>query len=330
MAKKNHAHNSIVTLAVPTAKIGQTIKNVAKTLSKNADKFETMDYVYVLNDKSILCGVISLKQVFSKLEKNSRVDDVMRKDLVVAHPSTERSTIVYLALSHNLRGIPIVDKDKHFLGVVPYDTILRIFNQEINKDILQFGGVFHKMGKELNTINSPSKVMIKSRLPWLLMGIIGGTIAAFIVTHFEGLLGKSLMLAAFMPILVYMSDAVGTQSETLMVRSIAIDPRMQIKRYLIREFKIATILALICGILVGGVVTVFWKDVFVGAIVGLAMIVSIFASVLSSTLLPLVFKKMNLDPATATGPFATVISDILTLAIYFIIAMSFLQQFGYL
>ena len=177
----------------------------------------------------------------------------MDKKLVVAHPQTNQRRVVYLALLHCIKAVPVVDKKNRLLGIVPYDHILKIF-----------------------------------------------------------------------PVLVYMSDAVGTQSEALIIRSIALDPELPIKSYVLREFKIVGILALTCGVLIGIVALIGWGT-YLGLIVGFSMFLSIIAAVSIPTLLPLAFRRLIYDPAIATGPFATLISDIVTLAIYFSVAILFID-----
>jgi len=232
---------------------------------------------------------------------------------------------VYLALFHGLKALPVVDDEDHLLGIVPYDEILKTFNQEVKKDIFRFGGLFHRVGEEYTSITSSAWVMMRSRLPWLIVGVLGGTAAASVVTSFEELLSKFLVLAAFIPVLVYMSDAVGTQSEALIIRSVALDPELPLGGYIIREFKVAVMLAVICGFLISVVAVVGWGEYFLGAVVGLSMLISIIAAVCISTFLPLVFRRFNYDPAVATGPLATIISDITTLGIYFSVAILLLD-----
>lgn len=309
---------SRMTGAIPCARIGETIADVEKMLSLKASTFDTIDYIYVVDKDNSLRGVISIKEIFS-IRKDARVEEVMKKELVAVEPSTDQERIVYLALSHGIKALPVVDEEKHLFGVVPYDTILQIFNQEVHEDIFRFGGIFHRVGKEFETISSPVKVMIKSRLPWLIIGVLGGTIAVYVVNSFEDILSRVLILAAFIPFLVYMSDAVGTQSETLFVRSIALDPKLSIKSFS-RELKVAVVLGAICGILLSFIAMIGWRAPLLSAVVGFSMFLSILAAVFISTLLPLLFKKLNLDPAVVTGPFATMLSDIVSLAIYFGIA----------
>ena len=102
--------------------------------------------------------------------------------------------------------------------MVPYDQILRIFNHEVQSDVFKFGGIFHKVGKEYTSIQSSTRMMIRSRLPWLVVGVLGGTMAAGLFGYFDNLLSEYLVLAFFIPVMVYMSDAAGTQSEALIIQ----------------------------------------------------------------------------------------------------------------
>jgi len=234
---------------------------------------------------------------------------------------------VYLALSHGIKAVPVIDKEKHLLGIVPFDVILETFNEEVHEDTLHFGGIFHRVGEEYHTDEISVKTMVKLRIPWLIAGVLGGTVTASIISNFENVLSALLALAAFAPVLAYMSDAVGTQSETLAVRSIAINPQISLKNYLLKELLIALVLAVVCGSLLSAVALVGWQDPVLGLIVGTSMFLSIISAVLISTGFPFIFKKIHLDPAIASGPFATMISDVITVTIYFTIATIMLLTF---
>lgn len=326
---QNTAGSKMIT-PVPRVQLGETIRDVEGMLIERAKEFGTVDYVYVVDSNNVLCGVISIKEILSFSGKENKVEEVMEKDLVVAHPLTSQERVVYLALSHNIKAVPVVDNGRRLLGVVPFDTILHIFNEEVREDVFRFGGIFHRVGKEYTTIKSPASVMVKRRLPWLIIGVFGGAVAASIISSFEGVLGVLLALAAFAPVLTYLSDAVGTQSETLAVRSIALDPKLSVRSYFVRELLVALFLALGCGLLISDVALVGWRNSVLGLIVGFSMFLSILAAVFISTSLPFLFKKVNLDPAIASGPFATMISDVATVAIYFSVASVFLVYFGLL
>jgi len=254
-------------------------------------------------------------------DKTLKASDIMIKDLITVDQNTDHERVVYKALSNGLKAIPVVDADCKFLGVVPYDVILQIFNHEVEGDIFNFGGIFHKVGKEYTSINSTASHMIQSRLPWLIIGVIGGILAASLIALFEELLASFIALASFIPVMVYMSDAAGAQTEALIIRSMALDSRLNIRRYLTREIIVATALAAVSGLFAAFLAYVTRQNITLGLIIFFALFLSIIASVAINTFAPLILKKFNYDPALATGPLATIFSDITTLAIYLLVAL---------
>lgn len=164
----------------------------------------------------------------------------------------------------------------------------------------------------------------------MIIGVLGGTITASIISSFENILSALLALAAFTPVLAYLSDAVDTQLETLTVRSIALDPKLSLKSYFLRESIVALFLASTCGLMLSIVALIGWQNSVLGLIVGLSMFFSIIAAVFISTAFPFLFKKFRLDPAIAVGPFATMVSDVATVTIYFGVASLLLKYFGVL
>jgi len=310
--------------------LGETIRNVERIIARKVKTFDVIDYVYVVDEGDVLQGVLSINDVLDASNKDLKVEEIMAKKLVVVRPLTHQERVVYLALTNNLKAIPIVDKGRHLLGIVPYDTILQTFNEEVRKDTFMFGGIFHKVGDEYTTIKSPATTMVKRRAPWMILGVLGGSITASIITSFEHSLTLLLALAAFTPVLAYLSDAVGTQSETLTVRSIALDPKLTLESYFLREITVAISLASVCGLLLFAVALIGWHSSLLALIVGVSIFLSIIAAVLITTLLPFLFKRLNIDPAFASGPLATMIGDIATITLYFGVAASFLTYFDLL
>jgi len=229
-------------IAFPRAKLGDTVRNIESILTERARDFETIDYVYVVDENEVLLGVASIKEIHSSA-KDAHIEDLMTRKLVSVHVLTHQERIVYLALSHGIKAVPVVDKQNHLLGIVPYDVILKVFNEEVGEDIFRFGGLFHRVGKDYGTTKASTLTMIKTRTPWLIIGVFGGIVTASIISNFELVLSTLLALAAFAPVLAYLSDAVGTQSETLVVRSLAINPQLALRSYLLREFSVACALA---------------------------------------------------------------------------------------
>jgi magnesium transporter len=306
---------------VPVYSVDDTLKKVEKRLVQDSPEFSSLDYIYITDSGNFLKGVISIKNMLQNHDKTLKASDIMIKDLITVDQNTDHERVVYKALSNGLKAIPVVDADCKFLGVVPYDVILQIFNHEVEGDIFNFGGIFHKVGKEYTSINSTASHMIQSRLPWLIIGVIGGILAASLIALFEELLASFIALASFIPVMVYMSDAAGAQTEALIIRSMALDSRLNIRRYLTREIIVATALAAVSGLFAAFLAYVTRQNITLGLIIFFALFLSIIASVAINTFAPLILKKFNYDPALATGPLATIFSDITTLAIYLLVAL---------
>ena len=312
--------------SIPITQMGRTINEVQDMLLKQSSTFDVIDYVYVVDSDNKLQGVISIKEVLGASNKEVKVEEMMKKELIVAHPFTKQERIVYLALSHNIKDVPVVDKIGRILGVIPFDAILNTFHEEIRHDILSFGGIFHRVGKEFSTVRSPASVMFKKRLPWLIIGVIGGTFTASVVSVFESTLDALISLVAFIPVIAFLSDAAGTQSETLAVRSLALEPKLSRKAYFLRENQVALSLASTCGFLVAITALVGWSSPRLSLIVGLSMFLGILIAVFISTSLPFLLARLDLDPAFASGPFATMISDMVTIVVYLFVASQIIMQ----
>ncbi len=313
-----------MTTAFPKVRSGSTIADVERMITGKAKTFETLDYIYVV-DGSTLKGILSIKELFDS-PKSAKVDDVMKTSLITAHPMAHQETLVYLALKHDIKAIPIVDKGMKLLGVVPYNRILDIFNEEIHEDALHFGGVFVKAGREYTLEKASVLSIVKRRLPWLIIGVLGGAVVASVVTSFEDVLSELLVLAAFTPVLAYLSDAVGTQSETLLIRGMALNPKLSFSKHVSKELKVAVPIAMVCALLLAGVALVGWGKWMLGFIVGASMFLSIVSVVMIASVLPFFFRRFGIDPAFASGPFSTMVSDIATIVIYFLVASLFLKN----
>ena len=311
---------------VPTALPEEKISQIRKRLFEKAGDFETINYIYILNQKGELKGALSLKDIFQKKE-NVKVEDLMVKEVVKVRPSADQERVAILALKHNLKAIPVVNKENVFLGVVPSDTILEILHTEDVEDILRFAGISKKGTVFNKTLHDSVGLSAKIRLPWLIFGLFGGLLAAQIVSFFEGSLKAHFVLAAFIPLIVYMADAVGVQAQILFIRSLALDSRLEIKRYFLKEIKISLVVALILGFLLS-LITFLWFGLLnVGVILGVSLFLTVICAGIIAVLIPWILQYLKKDPAIGSGPFATIVRDILSLLLYFLIASLLLEVF---
>lgn len=161
--------------------------------------------------------------------------------------------------------------------------------------------------------------VVKVRVPWLLLGLLGGLITTKFISNFENILASNIALAFFLPIVVYMADAIGTQTEEVFVRRLAFGP-VHFLKYLLRELIVGLFLGVILGILIGGVATVWMGDFKLGLVVGVAMFINVMLAPLMAMLIPEFLFKEHVDPAVGAGPFTTVIQDGVSVLVYLAVA----------
>jgi len=198
---------------VPTIRQDLTIGEVVNLLLEKARDFQTISYVYVVDQNNKLIGTVSVMEIFS-LPKDRPVKDFMKRNIVTIHPNAHQERAAMLAIRHNIKSVPVVDKDGYFLGIIPSDAIMSILHEEHIEDALKAGGFTGTKGLMKDLISSYSYgTYFKKRLPWLIFGLIGGVMAALAIELFESTLKELLTLAAFVPAIVYMADAVGADPD---------------------------------------------------------------------------------------------------------------------
>ncbi|KKQ34366.1 MAG: Mg2+ transporter [Candidatus Nomurabacteria bacterium GW2011_GWB1_37_5] len=316
---KNRAVFSRMVNNVPTVGEDALISEVAELITSKSNNFETIIYVYVLNNMGGLAGVMSVKEVFSA-PKERKVSEFMKKDYVSVYPHSHQERAAMLAIKYNVKAIPVIDKDRKFLGVIPSDVILNILHEEHIEDALRSGGFTITSSMVKDIARAGGKSYFKKRLPWLIFGLGGGLLAAYFVGYFEDTLKQLLTLAAFVPAIVYMGDAVGTQTQTVLIRSLAAESTFNFKKYIVREILVGVALAAVLGIVVGVISFVLWEPMVLGVILGFSFFITIISAVLIALFLPLLFLKLRFDPAIASGPFATTIRDLTSVIIYLEVA----------
>lgn len=161
--------------------------------------------------------------------------------------------------------------------------------------------------------------LIEHRLPWLLLGLLGGILTSVIVAQYEAILAADVRLAFFMPIVVYLSDAVGTQSETIFVRTLA-HKQVRFARYLLKESAIGVGLGLIFGIILGCFAAWWLASSRIGVTIGITMFINLSLSPALAVYIPRLLYREHFDPALGAGPVATIIQDLLSLLVYFGVA----------
>ena len=299
-----------------------TAGDAIKTLQDQEDA-EMVFYLYITDDDDRLVGVISLR-VLTTTPSNTTLKDIMIKNVHSIRPETDQEEVARIVAQYNFLAVPVIDSDSHLLGIVTVDDVVDVIREEATEDFLQMAGA----GKDREILLKSSWESAKTRLPWLFASWIGGVVAASLIGIFEHMLENIIALAAFIPVILGMGGNIATQSSTIIVRGMATG-RVNIGgeiKLILKEIQVGILLGVLYGVLLG----VFAHLVFtkapdnLGLVVGLSICVSMVVAATVGTIIPLILRKLDIDPAIATGPFVTTSIDILGVLFYFLIAGLFL------
>ena len=286
---------------------------------QDQNEAEMVFYLYLTDEEERLTGVASLRALAT-----SSVDTIMRnimiKKIHSVRPETDQEEVARIVAQYNYLAVPVLDKNDCLLGIVTVDDVVDVIRKEATEDFLQMAGA----GKDREILLKSSWDNAKARLPWLFASWVGGIIAANIIGEFEQLLDSILALAAFIPVIIGMGGNIGTQSSTIIVRGMAtrrVDQDGEIK-VLFKEIRVGLILGVLYGVLLGLFTKLKFLDAdpMLGVVVGLSICASMLLAVTVGSFIPLFLRKLDIDPAIATGPFVTTSIDVLGVLIYFTIA----------
>jgi magnesium transporter len=285
---------------------------------------EMVFYLYVTNEYDSLVGVASLRAL-ATTPPDELLKDIMVKRVHTVRPETDQEDVAQLVAQYNYLAVPVIDTDNHLLGIVTVDDVVDVIREEATEDFLQMAGA----GKDREILLKSSWENAKARLPWLFASWIGGIIAASIIGKFEYMLESILALAAFIPIIIGMGGNIGTQSSTIIVRGMATG-RIELGNELkivLKELRVGLILGSLYGLMLGLFANFKFldSDPLLGVVVGLSICCSMLLAAAVGTFTPQALRKIDIDPAIATGPFVTTSIDIIGVLLYFFIAGTLLQ-----
>lgn len=296
-----------------------TVKEALETIRIKAEK-ENMElyYAYVVDKNDHLVGVLSLRTLITA-PINLNIEDIMSKDIVKVHVDDYQDHIADVFMKYQFNALPVVDLYDRLKGIVTWDDVQDIVEEETMDEILQSSGIVTDLGDDDDDILTGSLGhAIKARIPWLFITLIGEFLAVTITNRYDKTFTALPVIAAFMPLLAGLGGNIGTQSITLMVRGMSTG---QISlssgwHYIIRETITGLSIGAIFGVLVT-LVTWGWKNnIELGVIVGLAMSLNMTIATMIGTCTPLILKKMKIDPAVASGPVIATTIDVIGLAVY--------------
>ncbi|MBC8463899.1 MAG: magnesium transporter [Deltaproteobacteria bacterium] len=293
-----------------------TAKAAIEMMQKEYSDVEMPFYLYAVDEYGKLVGVSSLRQLVV-VPADTPLESFMTRDVISVHTDTDQEEVAKIVARYDILAVPAVDNTNRLVGIITVDDVIDIIREEATEDILKMAGA----GEEFVETKSVFK-STKIRLPWLFASCLGGIVAFYVITRFEASLNKLAYLAAFIPVIMGMGGNIGTQSSTIVVRGLAMG-RHNIKdiwQVVFKEFSIGLILGVVYGLLIGSVAHLQYSSAMLATSVGLAVLSSMTVAALIGSLVPMLFARINIDPAVATGPFVTTAIDIISVFFYFRIA----------
>lgn len=297
-----------------------TVTRCVKEMRSQASEVTRVHSVYVVDNNDILLGRLSLKDLLVANPK-TKIRSIYKKNVDHVYDTDSAESVASTMQKYDLGAIPVVNKKKKLLGRITIDDIVDLIKEEAEEDYQLAAGILQDVDVD-DTIFE----LTKARLPWLIVGLIGGIGAAFVMVGFDEILIQNEILFYFTPLIAAMAGNVGVQSSAIIVQGLANDDiRGSINNRLFKE----TLLSILNGVILAILLFLFiyfWKgDTNIALALSVALVAVVIVAGIIGTFIPLFLNKRGIDPAIATGPFITTSNDIFGILIYFMVAKLILQ-----
>ncbi|MBN2564280.1 MAG: magnesium transporter [Candidatus Eisenbacteria bacterium] len=288
----------------------------------SADELEDIHNVYIVERDGRLAGLLSLRELMLA-KPGTRVTDVMEPDVVTVSTEMDQEDVARVFRKYDLVAVPVVDPAGRLVGRITVDDIMDVIHEEAEEDISIMAGT---RDEELHEDSALKVSWI--RLPWLVIGALGGLASASVMSLYSVSLEKVLALAFFIPVITAMGGNVGLQTSTIIVRGMHADGGIDdaAGARLLKEWRIAVTNAVILGAAVLLVVGLWLGDWRLAFVVGGALSTVILVAATLGTIMPFTLRRLGVDPAVAQGPFVTTLNDIIGILVYLGLATLFLDM----
>lgn len=278
--------------------------------------FDLVDEIVVL-DEGRLVALVPMSRLL-EAPADVLLEDLGDPDPVVIRPGESEEKAAWRMVRRRQGNLAVLGADGEFVGLVPAHQLIGRLLAQHDEDAARLGGYLASSGRARLAVEEPISRRLLHRLPWLLVGLLGAMVSAVIVGAFEAQLDEKVLLAFFVPAVVYMAGAVATQTETLLIRGMGAGVEM--RAVIGRELVTGVLIGLLIGLAFFPFALLGWGDGGVALGVGLALFVSCSVATAVATFLPRLLERLGSDPAFGSGPLATIVQDLLSIAIYLAIA----------
>lgn len=293
-----------------------TIRQCIEEIRKQAEKVQKIYSVYVINNTGKLVGKVALKKIIIA-EDGAKIADIFDSDIVSVSTHTHEDEVAAIMRKYDLEAVPVVNAKGRLVGRITIDDIVDVMQEQAEEERQLMAGISDDVEED----DSVWKLS-KARLPWLIIGMVGGLLGARFIGLFEGDIILIPAVAFFIPLITATGGNVGIQSSSIVVQSLA-NPNVfaeSMARRLLKVFTVAILNGLILSLLVFGTIMLLYREEFLAVTVAIALFSVVLLASFMGTITPLVLDKFGINPALASGPFITTANDLLGLGVYFSIA----------
>ena len=297
-----------------------SVTRCVKEMRTQASEVTRVHSVYVVDNDNILLGRLSLKDLLVADQK-TKIKSIYKKNVDHVFDTDTAESVASTMQKYDLGAIPVINKKKKLLGRITIDDIVDLIKEEAEEDYQLAAGILQDVDVDDSIFE-----LTRARLPWLIVGLIGGIGAAFVMGGFDEILLQHKILFYFTPLIAAMAGNVGVQSSAIIVQGLANDEiKGSINNRLFKE----TLLSILNGVILAGLLFLFiyfWKgEIDIALALSIALVAVVIVAGIIGTFIPLFLNKRGIDPAIATGPFITTSNDIFGILIYFMVAKLILQ-----
>ncbi|MDE5412499.1 magnesium transporter [Alkalihalobacterium chitinilyticum] len=312
---------AIMTKEYISIRATQTAAEVVQLLREQGPDAETVYYLYVVDEKDKLVGVISLRDLIIA-PTNEKIENIMSSRVVSVEAHMDQEEVAKLIKKYDFLAAPVVTSTSELIGIVTVDDVMDVLEEEATEDLGEISAV-----RGATDVNATAFTSARKRSPWIILLMFFGLITAGVIGQFEETLEEIVLLAVFIPLIMDSAGNTGTQSLAVMVRALATGAleKKGLWSTIKREFGTGLMLGLICAAVLMVLVPFIYGSYMLAFIVGISLFFTLSVSTIIGAVVPVIINKLKLDPAIASGPFITTVNDILGLLIYFSIATSLIN-----
>lgn len=321
---KENTAGSIMTAEFTDLRAKMTVKEAIEDIRQTSDERENIYTCYVTNDDRVLEGVITIKDLLLA-DNHSLVADLMETDIIAVTTTEDQEVVAQLFTKYGFLALPVVDKEKHLVGVVTVDDALEVVEEEATEDFERMSGLTKH--EEKPYLKTDVLTLAKTRISWLMILMVSGMITGAVLGKYEAAISALPLLVTFIPMLTDSGGNAGSQSSTLMIRGMAtgeialLDWGKVLWKELRVSLLVGTILAAVNFI---RLMFIYPNQIMLAITVSTTLLLVIMMAKIVGGLLPFLAKKFKIDPAVMAAPLITTIVDAAALIVYFKIAMALL------